>query len=435
MSRRVVITGLGPVTSAGIGKEELFDSVWNRRLQPAPIPPGFKRGYSFRSAWYLPLPEVSLAAHGLEVPHANAMQAEDRLALVAAKLALADAGYTVVPRDGGLAVEGLEEAGLILGTGLSGMQTACESYLCHNLPREVLQSALPTHRPAFNRMVVPRTMPNSPAAWTSIAFGLTGPCYTVNASCASGTYALGEAFRRVKDGYARVLLAGGVESLQDPSGFTMRGFDVLGVLTQAPDGRPGPFGKRRSGFLFAEGGACLLVLEELDHALARRSPIYAEIADYRATSDAVNVVQIDPEGKQIVRLLGDLSAGHHIDYLNAHGTGTVANDDVEARAVQTVFGDAQNQPRINSTKGIVGHTLGASGAIEAAVTALAIARGAIHGNLTSDPMNNLNLPLDSVATPVENAVSVSYGFGGHNAGLRLRKFSSGQVSATPPTPS
>ena len=264
-------------------------------------------------------------------------------------------------------------------------------------------------------------MPNSPAAWTTIGFGLTGSCQTLNASCASGTFALGEGFRRIKDGYDEVVLAGGVESVRERCGAIMRGFDVLGALTQSPDGRPRPFGRQRSGFLFAEGGACLLLLEELDHALARRARVYAEIADYRANSDACNIMQIDPEGIQVTRLLRDLAAGRRIDYLNAHGTGTAANDEVEARAIKAVFGGRESQPWINSTKGILGHTLGASGAIEAAVAALAIARGAIHGNLTEAPMDDLNLPLESFQAPVSGAISVSYGFGGHNGGLYLRK--------------
>jgi 3-oxoacyl-[acyl-carrier-protein] synthase II len=266
-------------------------------------------------------------------------------------------------------------------------------------------------------MVIPNPMPNSRAAWVSICFGLSGSCHTVNASCASGTYAIGEAFRRIKDGYDSLLLAGGVESFQDADGFMMRGFDVLGVMTQSADGLPRPFSRKRSGFLFAEGGACVLVLEELQHALRRGAKIFAEIADFRANSDASSIVQMDSTGTAIVRLLHELSDGRKIDYLNTHGTGTVANDQIEANAIRTVFGGPADNPWINSTKGILGHTLGASGAFEAAVTALSLDRGTVHGNLTDDPLAELNLPLENVAGRIENALSVSYGFGGHNGGL------------------
>ncbi|MGA2864986.1 MAG: beta-ketoacyl synthase N-terminal-like domain-containing protein [Verrucomicrobiota bacterium] len=429
MARRVVITGIGPVTSAGIGTAEFFKNLWNRQLPVRPIPAEFTRCYAFHSRWYIPQPEVTLADFQLDLAHESIMHPEDRMVVLGGKLALEDAGYRVVRQGAGLAVEGLKDGSVVLGTGFSNLETAFASYLSHCLPGEVLGAVFAERRPVFSRLVIPKTMPNSPAAWASICLGLTGSCHTVNASCASGTYALGEAFRRIKDGYDEVVLSGGVESVRERCGAIMRGFDALGVLTQSPDGRPGPFGKKRSGFLFAEGGACLLLLEELDHALGRRAPIYAEVADYRANSDACNIMQIDPEGTQITRLLRALAAGRKIDYLNAHGTGTVANDEVEARAIRTVFGGRERQPWINSTKGLLGHTLGASGAIEAAVAALAVARGAVHGNLTADPMDGLNLPLESVEVPVACALSVSYGFGGHNGGLVLTRIPGGRHEA------
>jgi 3-oxoacyl-[acyl-carrier-protein] synthase II len=421
MNHRVVITGLGPVTRVGIGRKAFFEGVWGLGCPACPIPAAFARGYTFQSRWFVPLPEISLAEHHLEVPHEAAMQAADRMVVLGAKLAFEDAGYGVAQVNGRLSVRGLEDCSVLLGAGLGSMQTAFDSHLCQAVPPDVLHGIFPGQSLRYSRMVVPRSMPNSPAAWASICFGLGGPCSTLNASCASGTYAVGEAFRRVRDGYERVVLTGGVECLQDSCGTILRGFDVLGVLTRSPDGRPTPFGKGRSGFLFAEGGACLLVLEEVEHARRRGAPIYAEILDYQANSDAHNIVQADPEGRQVIRLLRGLSTGRRIDYLNAHGTGTVANDEVEARAIRAVFGGRDTQPLINSTKGILGHTLGASGAIEVAVTALSIARDTVHGNLVTEPLDDLNLPLAEVPGPVENAISVSYGFGGHNGGLRLSK--------------
>ena len=423
MAHRVVITGLGPVTSAGIGKENLSSKVWMQRCNCRPIPAHFARTYALRSRWYVPLPELSLASHGIiALPHENIMQAADRMAVLGAKLALEDAGFAPVTTGGAIRFAGAEEAGVVLGAALGSMPAALESHLCHCLSREVLQAELPERRLTFSRMVVPKTMPNSPAAWASICFGLSGPCHTVNASCASGTYAIGEAFRRIKDGYEQVVLAGGVESFQDQDGFMMRGFDVLGVLTRSADGLARPFGRNRSGFLFAEGGACLLVLEELEHALRRGARVYAEIADFRANSDASSIVQIDSTGRQITRLLRELSGGRKIDYLNTHGTGTAANDQVEAQAIQSVFGRRDQQPWVNSTKGILGHTLGASGAIEAAVTALSVSGGTVHGNLTEEPMAELNLPVGNVTCRIDNALSVSYGFGGHNGGLLLTRY-------------
>ena len=434
MANRVVITGLGPVTSAGIGKDDFCRQVWDLHCHRRPIPPEFTRTFALRSRWYVPLPEFSLASHGISLPHENIMQAADRMTVLGVKLALEDAGFTPVKTKAAIGFAEVEEAGFVLGAGLGHMQAALESHLSHCLPREVLQAALPERRLTFSRMVVPKTMPNSPAAWASICFGLSGPCHTVNASCASGTYAIGEAFRKIKDGYARIMLAGGVEAFQDPDGFMMRGFDVLGVLTQSADGLARPFGRNRSGFLFAEGGSCILVLEELDHAMRRQARVYAELADFRANSDASSIVQIDPTGKQITRLLGELSGGRKIDYLNAHGAGTVANDQVEAKAIQAVFGGRERQPLVNSTKGLLGHTLGASGAIEAAVTALSLSRGSVHGNLTEDPMDDLNLPLETVQCPMDNALSVSYCFGGHNGGLLMTRYEPLQQVQERPSP-
>ncbi len=201
----------------------------------------------------------------------------------------------------------------------------------------------------------------------------------------------------------------------------MRGFDALGALTASPDGIPRPFSTERSGFLFSEGGGCVLVLEEFEHACRRGARVYAEIAGYVMNSDAHNIVQMEVSGVAIDALLGDLLGGRRPDYFNAHGTGTPLNDQIEAAAIRRLFGDAAHQPLINSTKGLIGHTIGASGAIEAAVAALSIHQGIIHGNILGEPMPDLNLVKETVESPIESAVSVSFGFGGHNAALFLTK--------------
>lgn len=421
---RVVVTGIGPVTSAGIGKHVFQQSVWAARNLAQRIPETWAA--RLKTKWYVPLPDFELAAFGASFPHESVLQPGDRMAVLAARLALEDAGFSSQLTADRSRTDPLLTAGVLLGVGLGGMQTAFDSYLAHQFPAETLEAAFPGHRPLFGRMVVPKTMTNAPAAWVSICFGLTGACTTLNASCASGTYAIGEAFRRIRHGYDRILLAGGVESLQDSSGFMLRGFDALGVLTQSTDGRPQPFSERRTGFLFAEGGACILVLEELRHALNRGAHIYAEAIDYQANSDAKSILQMDTEGTQVKALLTALCRDRTIDYLNAHGTGTLANDSIESAAIREMFGGAatvaEPRPLINSTKGILGHTLGASGAIEAAVTALSIDGDTVHPNATTEPMEGLNLPVLPVSTPVRNAVTVSYGFGGHNAGLLFSKY-------------
>jgi 3-oxoacyl-[acyl-carrier-protein] synthase II len=421
VAHRVVITGIGPITTIGAGVASFWHSLMNMELSPSPIPAEFERRYAFHSRWYLPLPKVLLADHGMQFPFESAMQQEDRMAIAGAKLAFEDAGFLLENSERGMHAHTLDRCSILIGTGLGGLETAFESYCAHRFDPEQFKDAASPGRFKFNRMVIPATMPNSPAAWTSICFGIHGQSTTLNASCASGTMSIGEAFRRIRDGYDDVVLCGGVECLKDSSGAIMRGFDLLGALTKSVDGIPRPFSKGRSGFLFSEGGACILVLESHSHAQSRNARMYAELLDYQSCSDAANIVQIEKGGQQITRMLGAISKSHSIDYLNAHGTGTEVNDEVESLVIQRIFGDAGRQPLISSTKGIIGHTLGASGAIAAAATALSIAHDAVHGNLTDNPIENLNLPLASVKTTVRRALTVSYGFGGHNAALLLEK--------------
>lgn len=203
---------------------------------------------------------------------------------------------------------------------------------------------------------------------------------------------------------------------------------MLSALTQAKDGRPRPFSQERSGFLFNEGAGCVLVLEELARARQRGAHIYAEVVGYESSSDAYSIVQMNPSGESISRLFQKITAGIKIDYLNAHGTATLANDEIEAKVIQKIFGGKSNQPYINSTKGILGHSIGASGALEAAVAALSIEESRIHGNLTSEPMDNLNLPLETMETPIDYVLSSSFGFGGHNALILFKRFADDQKS-------
>ncbi|HNW99938.1 MAG TPA: beta-ketoacyl-[acyl-carrier-protein] synthase family protein [Candidatus Cloacimonadota bacterium] len=417
MKRRVVITGIGPVTSLGIGKTDF----WNRIL--AGEKPEIRKIPEMRvptkSKVYIPFPEFRITDY--EIPqYYEFLHPEDKLAIIGAKLALDDAGFLVIGNNKKFVVSEETSIATVIGIGLTGFGTAFHSYLAHlginNIcPRD-------RKKPMFNRMVVPLSMNNSPAAWVSILFGLKNESYTISASCASGTYGIGLAFRNIADGYYDVALSGGVENLQDDSFMIFRGFDVLGALTLSETGYPQPFSQERSGFLFAEGGGCILVLEELEHARKRKANIYAEILDYQANSDAYNIVHIEPSGEQILGLIRKLVGNESIDYINTHGTATITNDEIEAKTIIDYFGDENKQPILNSTKGILGHTIGGSGAIETAVTALSISTNKIHVNLAAHPIPNLNLASETLDTHVGKAVSLSYGFGGHNAGLLLGKY-------------
>ena len=235
----------------------------------------------------------------------------------------------------------------------------------------------------FHRLCVPLLMPNSISAWLSIIFDLHIPNFTINASCASGTIAIGQAFEKIKYQDYDMAITGGVESLKDSSGATMRTFDVLNVLTKSTDGKPRPFSEKRSGFLYNEGAGCILILEELNHAINRGAKIYAEIIDFVSNSDSYNIVQIDKSGKAIKKLFSKINY-KNVDYINLHGTGTLLNDQVEKSVIKDLYGKKNNQPICNTTKGIIGHTIGASGAIESAVCALSI--------LTNNTYYCVNIP-------------------------------------------
>ncbi|EHQ89273.1 beta-ketoacyl-[acyl-carrier-protein] synthase family protein [Desulfosporosinus youngiae] len=418
MKRRVVITGLGPAAALGIGKKDFSEGVYGLKTCLAEIPKSYEQTYKFKSRYFVPRPKFSLTDIGFHKSVEGMMEEASRLSVLCTKLALEDAGFQIGSGENYKQVEGMENCGTIIGIGMSSLQTAFDSYTAHIAETE--EGSNP--KPRFNRMVIPMLMTNSPAAWISILFGLKGLSYTINASCASGSYALGEAYRNISEGRCDVMLAGGVEALAERKGAIMRGFDMLSTLTRAKDGRPQPFSPQRSGFLFNEGAGCVLVLEELARAQTRGAEIYAEIVGYEAGSDHYSIVQMDPGGDKIAGLFERICGGIKVDYLNAHGTGTMMNDDIESGVIQRIFGDKSKQPYINSSKGVLGHSIGASGALEAAVTALSIQESRIHGNLISEPMDNLNLPLGTLEASIKYALSASYGFGGHNALILFKRF-------------
>lgn len=432
MKRRVVITGIGPATAIGIGKKDFAASIFGLKTCLAEIPSHYEQNYTFKSRYFVPKPKFSLTEIGFHKSVEGMMEEAARLSVLCTKLALEDAGFQVSNGEKYMQVKGLENCGTIIGIGMSSLQTAFDSYTAHvaDAEKSVSESrstmgSSPNsnpNQPRFNRMVIPMLMTNSPAAWISILFGFKGFSYTVNASCASGSYALGEAYRTISEGRCDVILSGGVEALTERNGAIMRGFDMLSTLTRAEDGRPRPFSQMRSGFLFNEEAGCVLVLEELERARTRGADIYAEIVGYEAGSDTYSIVQMDPSGDNIASLFEKICQGIDVDYLNAHGTATTMNDDIEARVIQRIFGDKSDQPYINSTKGILGHSIGASGALEAAVTALSIKESRIHGNLTCESIDDLNLPLETLKTPIEYALSASYGFGGHNALILFKRY-------------
>jgi len=421
MQRRVVITGIGPVTSNGIGRDEFWENAIKLKTNIREIPEAYKSRYNFKSRFYVPAPQINASEYGIHESMDKIMEQGARFSVIGAKLALLDAGFTVSNQGKSFFVEGLDDCNcfVIIGTGIGGIRTALHSYMAHMSDKN---SGMNENDFKYNRMLIPMMMPNSAASWVSILFGIKGASYTINASCASGSVAIGEAYRKIKEGICNMAITGGAEGLAEENGSIMRGFDILSTLTRTEDGRPMPFSKKRSGFLFNEGASCILVLEELEKAKSRGAKVYAEVCGFESNSDSYSIAQMDPSGEQIASLFHGLIKDRKIDYINAHGTGTIPNDDIEAKVIQNIFGNIEQQPVINSTKGLFGHSIGAGGAIEAAVTALSIKESKIHGNLSEDIMDNLNIPIETIDKEIQYAVSTSYGFGGHNAALRMKRF-------------
>ena len=312
------------------------------------------------------------------------------------------------------------DMGVIYGSGIGGLTTIQEQIIkMHDKgPRRV------------SPMFVPMSIANMAAGNISIHFNAQNICTSIVTACATGTNAIGEAFRQVKEGRAKVMIAGGSEASVNEIGIA--GFAALTSLSQATDPLKAslPFDKARQGFVLGEGGATL-VLEDLEHAQKRGANILGEIVGYGATSDAYHITSPDPTGAGAARAmeLAIREAGinpSEISYINAHGTATHANDEGESKAINQVFGSDSNV-RVSSTKGMTGHLLGAAGAIEAVLTVAALQKGQLPLNIgcfNQDPNCSVNLVTaeNSDASNARYAISNSFGFGGHNAVLAFKKW-------------
>jgi 3-oxoacyl-[acyl-carrier-protein] synthase II len=444
MKRRVVITGIGVVAPNGATATEFWDNCRAMQSSVQPIPPHWQRYWQPLSRLWAPLPAIDFDRRGIGRVERMQLDKSAILAILAAREALESARMPCTLTDekkNRYFVAGFsgDRAAVFMGTGIGGIAsfaanegnhilTPCSARL-QQLPIPPDELAELTRAPSrFNPFVVSMTMPNTCSAMLGIRFTAHGPNRTVCTACASGTMAIGQAFDAITAGSADVSLAGGAEYVADDYGGVFRGFDVAKTLVidcDDPQRANRPFDRKRSGFLFAEGGSAVLVLEELSHALDRDAPIVAEVLAYAETFDAHSIMSIDASARQIRRMITEaLDAADctpaQIDYINAHGTATEQNDEVEAFAIESVFG---SKPLINATKSLTGHTIGAAGAIEVAVTALSIATKTTHAckNL-EEPIRPLNFVTKAGPFDIATAFTQSFAFGGHNAGLVLREF-------------
>ena len=408
--RRVVITGIGAVTPIGSTVEGLWEGLRRERSAVANVtrfdPSIFK---SHNAA------EVNdfEATDYLEKKRAKRLDRYGHFSVATAQMAIADAGID-------LAKEDRDQIGSTMGSALGGLQFA-EGQLDLYL-REGIRSVDP--------MLALCVFGGAASCNIAIELGITGPNSTNAMSCASGTLAIGEGMRLIRDGYADVMVAGGAEAPLAPLCFGA--FSIIRAMStrnEDPGSASRPFDKDRDGFVMGEGSA-VLVLEEYERAKARGAKIYAEIAGFGFSNDAYHMTAPRPDGSQAARsmrlALKDANVSpSEIQYVNAHGSSTPLNDPTETKAIKDVFGDEAYKLRISGTKGYYGHALGASGAIEAAISALAIEREwlppTVNLNVADEACDLNFLPRSGENSRVEHILSNSFGFGGINAALVLRR--------------
>jgi 3-oxoacyl-[acyl-carrier-protein] synthase II len=407
--KRVVITGLGPVTSIGIGEASFAQGQREGRNGVGKITRFDTADYPVKIAGEI-TDDLSLYPK-FALP--DPVERVVRLALIGADLAVADSGLTTEELCG-------EGSGTIIGTGVGGIE--------HWPSRAAL---LNVHEHLIDPVHVSVYICNSLSAHVAIRYGLTGPSSTVVMACATGTGAIGDAFRTIQLGLADVMLTGGAEAAITPMSIGSFGnLRALSTRNDSPATASRPFSAGRDGFVLGEG-AGILVIEELEHALSRGARIHAELVGYGTSADAYHVTLPAPEGRgaQVAMRATLKSAGvrpDEVGYINAHGTSTLANDLNETRAIEVVYGDHASELAVSSTKSMTGHLLGAAGAIEAIATAQALRDGILPPTVNyDDPDPELTLdfvPNHAREQQVEYAMSNSFAFGGQNAVLLFKRW-------------
>ncbi|MCG2822000.1 MAG: beta-ketoacyl-ACP synthase II [Candidatus Atribacteria bacterium] len=411
MTNRVVITGLGPVTPIGTGKNKFWQSLIQGKC-------GIDRISYFDTKEY----PTKIAAevkdfdysNYISTKEANRMDKSTQFSIVAAMLALEDSKLKITEKDS-------YSAGVIIGSGIGGIGTFEKQH------KILLEKGPGRVSPFF----VPMMISNISAGEIAIKIGAKGPNGVITTACASSAHALGIAFKLLQQGDAQIIISGGTEAAITP--MALAGFCKMRALSTQndhPKNASKPFDKERDGFIMGEG-AGILILETLQHAKERNANIYAEIFGFGMTADAYHITAPAPEGeaaaKAIEIALKDAEIKpSRIDYINAHGTSTPLNDKLETLAVKRVFGEHAYDLKISSNKSMTGHLLGASGGVEVISTALTIKNGIIPPTInynSPDPECDLDyVPNKSEKKIVDYAISNSFGFGGHNGVIVLGKY-------------
>ena len=395
MKTRVVVTGMGAITPIGNDVESFWQGLKDKTVGIGPIT-------YFDTKQYM------------DAKAARRMEAFSQFAVAASKEALEQSGIDMEKEDP-------YRVGVCVGSGIGSLQA---------MEKDVkkLNEKGPSR---VNPLLVPLMISNMAAGNVAIQFGLKGKCFNVVTACATGTHSIGEAFRSIQYGEADVMVAGGAEASITPIGIA--GFTSLTALNTTEDASRAsiPFDEDRNGFVMGEG-AGVVVLESLEHAKARGANILAEVVGYGATCDAFHITSPAEDGSGAARAMENAMkdagmAAEDIDYVNAHGTSTHHNDLFETKAIRLALGDHAEKVKINSTKSMIGHLLGAAGGVEFITCVKSIQDGFVHATVGLEkPGEGCDLDYtmgDGVSMNVDVAISNSLGFGGHNASLIVKKFS------------
>ncbi len=410
---RVVITGVGLVTPLGIGVEETWQAVIEGRSSARRISRFDPSDYAVQIACEV---RDFDPEQWLERREARRFDRAVQFALAAARMAIGQAGLVVQPEEA-------ERVGVLIGTGIGGLVTIQQGF-------ETLFNKGPMR---VNPLTGAMMLPDIASGQVAIEIGAQGPNYCVVSACATGSHALGESLEIIRRGDAEVMIAGATEAGMTP--FGLAAFHRVGAMSTRnddPEHASRPFDALRDGFVFGEG-AGVVVLERLDRALRRNARPLAELAGYGASADAYHLTAPHPEGRGAALAMRRAIAKaailpDEVDYINAHGTGTPLNDVSETLAIKTVFGERAYSIPVSSTKSMHGHMMGAAGGVEAIITVLTLARGVIPPTINyevPDPACDLDYVPNHARPaprPLRVALSNSFGFGGHNACLVLRRY-------------
>ena len=411
MEKRVVITGIGAITPIGKNVKETWQGILDQKCGIDNITlfdtSTFKTKFAGEVKNYNPQDYFDLK-------QSKRLDRSSQFAIIAAKEAFEDSGINAENTD-------FNRIGVFVSSGIAGLTTIQEQcFTCFEKGHN-----------RISPMFIPMTIANMPAGNIAIELGAKGESISIVSACASSTHAIGEAFRNIRDGFEDVIIAGGTEASICEIGIA--GFENMKALTNETTDKNRasiPFDKQRSGFVMGEG-AGILILEELEHAQKRGAKIYAEIVGYGATSDAYHITSPSPDGegasRAMVRAMESANIKpEDVDYINAHGTSTHLNDSCETMAIKKAFGESANKVMVSSTKGNIGHLLGAAGGVEAIFCTKALETGKVPPTINYKEKDE-ECDLDIVPNEVRDAdlklvMSNSLGFGGHNASIILKKF-------------